>query len=121
MTTTVLFVAPLIYRTNQKFIDAQLENISQIVGKQTEQVKSIASQHAATVAQSTKHLVGDYSAKAQEMIGNARGRSVSPTLSKATPAKTETSTYKNEDFPPAPKEEINPTPVVDEKEPLIAS
>lgn len=126
MATTVLFGLPLIYTTNQELIDEQLENVSQLVSKQTEQVKSLASQHASSVTESTKHLVGDYSAKAQEMIGNARGRSVSPALSKAAPVKTEASAYKSEDFPNAPKEEFKSTPIADEmssksEEPLIAS
>jgi hypothetical protein len=126
MATTVLFGVPLIYTTNQELIDEQLENVSQLVSKQTEQVKSLASQHASSVTESTKHLVGDYSAKAQEMIGNARGRSVSPTLSKAAPVKTEAPAYKTEDFPNAPKEEFKSTPIADEmssksEEPLIAS
>jgi hypothetical protein len=126
MATTVLFGAPLIYTSNQELIDSQVKNVSHIVSQQTEQVKALASQHAATVTESTKSIVGDYSAKAQEMIGNARGRSASPTLSKAAPAKTETSAYKSEDFPEAPKEEFKSTPIADEmsskvEEPLIST
>lgn len=68
------------------------------------------------------------------MIGNARGRSVSPTLS-AKPAKTEEikkeniPAYKAEDFPAAPKEDLKAAPPLGdlaaslktEDEPLIAS
>jgi len=69
------------------------------------------------------------------MIGNARGRSVSPTLS-GKPAKTESEvkkenvpSYKAEDFPAAPKEEFKSAPPIGdvaaglktEEEPLIAT
>lgn len=110
--TTVLFGVPLIYTTNKELIDEQIKNVSHIIGQQTEQVKALASQHASQVTNQTKSLVSDYSAKAQEMVGNARGRSVSPTLSKAAPVKSDKEnvpTYKNEDFPLAPKEEFKST------------
>ena len=61
------------------------------------------------------------------MIGNARGRSVSPTAT-TKPVKTEpllnkenipAASYKSEDFPAAPKEDFKSPPVADE--PLIAT
>ncbi|KUJ17100.1 uncharacterized protein LY89DRAFT_72063 [Mollisia scopiformis] len=133
ISTSILFLAPLIYKTNQELIDHHVSNATKVLNEQSQQVKALASQHAATVTESTKSLVGDYSAKAQEMIGNARGRSTSPTLS-AKPAKTEeikkenVPAYKAEDFPAAPKEDFKAPPVGDvaaamktEDEPLIAS
>jgi hypothetical protein len=134
--TSILFLAPLIYKTNQELIDHHVANASKVVNEQTNQVKSLISQQAAQATESTKNLVGDYSAKAQEMIGNARGRSVSPSLS-AKPAKTESevkkanipSAFKAEDFPVAPKDEFTSAPPVGEaaaslkteEEPLIAA
>lgn len=115
---SVLFGVPLIYKTNQEFFDAQIENISHIVSQQTEQVKTLASQHAANVTESTKSLVGDYSKQAQELISNARGRSVSPALAKTTPVKIEKENvpaFKSEDFPAAPKEEFKSTRVEEDK------
>lgn len=121
----------MVYTTNQEFIDEQIKNVSNIVSQQTEQAKALASQHASTITNQTKSLATDYSAKAQEMIGNARGRSVSPTLSKAAPVKSEKENvpaYKNEDFPLAPKEEFKSTetktPIADtmtkDQEPLMS-
>ncbi|TAQ90006.1 hypothetical protein B7494_g1655 [Chlorociboria aeruginascens] len=138
ISTSVLFLAPLIYKTNKEFIDHHLANASSVVNEQTAQVKQLASQHAARATDVTKQYVGDYSAKAQEMIG-ARSRSVSPIISKTeAPLKKETNgsslkadvpAYKDTDFPAAPKEEFQPTPSVgdtasalrDEDEPLIAT
>jgi hypothetical protein len=134
ISTSILFLAPLIYKTNQEFIDHHLASATKVINDQTVQVKSLVGQHVGHVAESTKGLVGDYSAKAQEMIGQARGRSVSPSLS-AKPVKTESElkkenvAYKAEDFPAAPKEEFKSAPPVGdvaaslktEDEPLIAA
>jgi len=113
--TSVLFLGPLVYKSNQEFIDHHLSNASDVINAQTQQVKSLASQHAARATESTKSFVGDYSAKAQEMIGSARGRSTSPTAS-AKPVKTdfkkESLPIKSEDFPTAPKDQFKSTPSV---------
>ncbi|KAL2061848.1 hypothetical protein VTL71DRAFT_7226, partial [Oculimacula yallundae] len=111
--SSVLFLTPLIYKTNKELIDANISKASSIINKQTVQVKNLASQQAARATETTKSFVGDYSAKAQEMIGSARGRSVSP-IASAKPAKTEpfnvkennvpaVPAYKSEDFPVAPQ------------------
>jgi hypothetical protein len=93
LTTTVVFLAPLIYKTNKELIDAQVENVTNIISEQTQQVKQLASQQAARATESTKHLVGDYSAKAQEMVAHARGQSKGGAI-------------KSEDFPTAPKADL---------------
>lgn len=100
ISSSILFLGPLVYKTNKELIDHHLTNASNIVNQQTEQVRQMASQHAARATDVTKQYVGDYSAKAQELIGNARGRSVSP----STVKKEAGPKYKSEDFPAAPKE-----------------
>lgn len=97
-----------------------------MINQQTGQIKALASQHAANASEATKSFVGDYSAKAQEMIGSARGRSASPTAVKKE--NVPTSSYKAEDFPAAPKEEFKSAPSVAaqvnslrEDEPLIST
>ena len=57
---------------------------------QTHQVRQMASQHASAAAATTKMYVGDYSAKAQEIIG--RARSSSPVARKSAPAASTTAT-----------------------------
>jgi hypothetical protein len=133
ISTSILFLAPLIYKTNQELIDHHVANATKVINQQTEQVKALAGQHAARATETTKGFVSDYSAKAQEYIGNARGRSVSPTLSSkpAPEVKKENapSAYKAEDFPEAPKEEFKSAPPVGEtasalkteEEPLIST
>ncbi|TVY13608.1 Reticulon-like protein 1 [Lachnellula arida] len=135
ISTFVLFLTPLIYKTNKEVIDQYLHQAADIANQQTEQVRQLASHHASRATETTKQYVGDYSQKAQEMIGNARGRSTSPVLS-AKPVKTEpfvpktenTPIIKSEDFPAAPKEEFVSAPAVGESanalrsedEPLLA-
>jgi hypothetical protein len=121
ISASVLFLSPLIYKTNQELIDHHVKNASNVINQQTEQVKQLASHHATRATETTKQYVGEYSAKAQEMIGS-RSRSVSPTITKAEPAaaKENVPAYKSEDFPAAPKEEFKSAPS-SEEEPLIAT
>jgi hypothetical protein len=131
ISTSILFLAPLIYKSNKELIDHHVNNASSVVNQQTEQVKQLASHHASRATDATKQYVGDYSAKAQEMIGSARARSTSPVAS-AKPAKVDlkenTPAYKSEDFPTAPKEQFKAAPPVQETantlrsdEPLIST
>lgn len=127
------------YKTNKEVIDHYLAQAADIANQQTKQVREIASHHAARATETTKQYVGDYSHKAQELIGGARGRSNSPVAS-AKPVKTEAiktepvaeketiPSYKDEDFPAAPKVEFNAPPSVEEsiasmktEDPLIAA
>lgn len=133
--TSVIFLAPLIYKTNKEAIDAQLNKAANIANQQSEQVRKLASQHAARATETTKQYVGDYSAKAQDLIGNAR-RSVSPsattkqakteplsTKSENVPSVPSTSSYKpdsykedsfkQDSFPVIPKQEFSHTPIAE--------
>jgi len=125
ISTSVLFLSPLLYKTNQELIDHHLRKANEAINQQTEQVKKLANHHASRATDAIKQSVGEYSAKAEELIGNARGRSASPTAP-AKPATSKTTsgpTYKSSDFPAAPKEEFKApaaaNPVKDE--PLIAT
>lgn len=126
ISTSVLFLAPLIYKTNKEFIDAQIETVARIANEQAEQVKQLAGHHAAKATEATKGALGEFSGKAQELVANARGRSVSP-LSEKKEASTingteDVSTVKDEDFPEAPTAEFksNADEVKTENEPLLA-
>lgn len=135
--TSVAFLVPLLYVSNQELIGHHVRNVSNIVNQQTEQVKQLASYHASIAAKTTQQYASDYTAKAQEMVGVKR--STSPEATK--PIKTEPTTgsfnaansaaYKPSDFPAAPKEDFKTTtaPSVgstastlrDEQEPVIAA
>lgn len=96
---------PLIYASNQELIDTQLKNASDLVNEQTTQLREAAGKHTSQVTDLTKQYMGDYSAKAQNMI---RGRTASPEA-KATPKFPEAPSHEPEkpleetDFPDAPK------------------
>ena len=112
--TSTLFLAPLVYTSNQEFIDEHLSKASEVVNTQTAQVKDIASHHTNRASETVKAYAGDYTAKAQEYIGSARGRSASPEVSNKSsanaPIKSEPGDapkYSSSDFPHAPKQDLS--------------
>lgn len=114
--TTTAFFVPLVYTSNQELIDNQLKQASDIVNAQTAQLRTTAQKHTAQAAQITKQYMGDYTAKAQQMV---RGRSGSPEVV----AKPATKSYQAEDFPAPPTEDIKTEAeenLKSESEPLMA-
>ncbi|KAI0843213.1 Reticulon-domain-containing protein [Hypoxylon sp. FL0890] len=113
--TTLLFFVPLIYTTNQELVDHYIKQASDVVNSQTEQLRQVASRQTAQATEITKQYMGDYTAKAQQML---RGRSASPeTTSKSAPQ----TSLKDSDFPQAPKEDLKSTEEHSEEEPLISA
>ncbi|KAM0798004.1 Reticulon-domain-containing protein [Usnea florida] len=111
-----IYMGPLIYMTNKELIDHHVKNASEIANSQANQLKDLAGHHTSRAHETVKSYAGDYTAKAQEYIGNARGRSTSPEVASSkptskTPIKSEPgSGLTDADFPHAPKQE--PTPGV---------
>lgn len=127
---TTLFLVPLVYTSNQELIDTQLKNVGNIISEQSQQFRTIATKQTAHATDLTKQYMGDYSAKAQELLGR---RSASPeAVPKPAAAPSEPSHgVKETDFPTAPTEEPKVDEVVPEpaaaverealeKEPLLA-
>jgi hypothetical protein len=75
----------------------------------------VAGKHTAHATEITKQYMGDYTAKAQQML---RGRSTSPEATKTGPASKQ---YKDTDFPAPPTQDFKKEPVVKSEEPLIAT
>ena len=112
---STIYLGPLIYMTNQEFIDQQLENVSGIINTQANQVRDLAGHHAGRASNTVKAYAGDYTSKASSYIGSARGRSNSPELSYSSNPPKQSGpgsppNYSPSDFPHAPKQE--PTPGV---------
>ncbi|KAF2262730.1 hypothetical protein CC78DRAFT_605771 [Lojkania enalia] len=101
ITTTVAYLAPLIYIKNQELIDSYLEQAGHVVNQQATQIRDLAAQHTGNAAKTFQTYAGEYTHKAQETINQYRGRSASPEI-------------KKEDFPSAPKTE----PVAEKPEPV---
>ncbi|KAL0933160.1 cell lysis protein [Colletotrichum truncatum] len=126
--TTAVFGIPLIYTSNQELIDAQLKQAGEVINQQTSQFRSVASKHTAQAADITKQYVGDYTAKAQQLIGRRSASPEAAPKSAPTPAPAPAPApaapaVKENDFPAAPSTELkNEEPVVpDEKTPMVAS
>ncbi|KAF6224330.1 hypothetical protein HO133_010907 [Letharia lupina] len=106
-----IYMGPLIYMTNKELIDHHVKNASEVANAQANQLKDLAGHHTARAHETVKSYAGDYSAKAQEYMGNARGRSTSPEVNSSKP--TSDAPVKSEpgsdlsasDFPHAPKQE----------------
>jgi uncharacterized membrane-anchored protein YhcB (DUF1043 family) len=96
--TTVTFFTPLVYKNNQEVIDYQLHHASEVINAQTQQLRQTAQKSTAQATEVTKQYMGDYTAKAQQLIG--RGRSASP----ETAVKLAPKEYKDADFPEPPKD-----------------
>ncbi|RGP73746.1 hypothetical protein FLONG3_6237 [Fusarium longipes] len=66
--TTVAFIVPLIYTSNQELIDQQLNHASELINAQTSQIQSVASKQMEQVSNISKQYVGDYSGKVQDLL-----------------------------------------------------
>ena len=108
-----MYLAPLIYITNQESIDEQLGHAGRLINDQTAQIREVAGQHTAKATESIKGYSGEYMAKAQEMIGGRSGGKLNGVKKEAPPA------YQASDFPSAPTEAPAPEAPV-KSEPLAA-
>lgn len=108
---SIMYLGPFVYINNKEVIDQQLENVTQIVNSQAHQVRDLAGHHAERASSTVKAYAGDYSAKAQNYIGSARGRPTSPEVSNSSNAPITSGpgnapAYSHSDFPHAPKQEL---------------
>ena len=122
VSTTIVFFAPLVYKTNQELIDHHVKNASDMVNAQTAQFREVAGRHTSHATELTKQYMGDYTAKAQEMLRGNKGAASPEAVASSKPA------VKESDFPAAPKEDLqsaaSAAPLKTEeaeKEPLIAA
>jgi hypothetical protein len=105
--TTIAFFAPLIYSTNQEFIDEQLKTAADAINAQTAQVRDAAQKQADHLAAVGKQYAGDYTGKVTEIL---RTRNLSPSAAKKAP-----------EFPSPPTEEPKAAePEVPQEEPIHA-
>ena len=110
LSTSVIFLAPLVYVMNKEFIDAHVENTGRIVSEQAQQVKSMAGEHAGKGYEAMKSYTGDYASKASELVGKSRQKIPMPQ-----------SMVKERDFPAAPKNELPNEGAATEPEPIPAA
>lgn len=105
---SLIYLGPLVYLSNKELIDHHLENATNVVNAQANQVKDLAGHHTSRATETVKAYAGDYTSKAQSYIGSARG-SASPSSkgpnSKATSGPGSVPAYGASDFPHAPKQE----------------
>jgi len=98
--TSAVYLAPLVYIKNKDVIDSHLEHAGNVVGQQANQVKDLAAQHTGTAVGTMRSYAGEYSQKAQTMIGQSRQKITGVDNGSATAP----SSVKSSDLPSAPKE-----------------
>jgi len=105
--TTIVYFTPLMYISNQELIDQHINHAHTVVTEQAVQVRDLAAKHTNQAVEQSQSLLKDYSAKAQEMIGQGKKSAVEKgyvapqTAEKVVPEHT----IKSQDFPSAPKVE----------------
>jgi hypothetical protein len=110
LSTSVLFLAPLVYVMNKELIDSHLEHTTKVVSEQAQQVKNLAGEHAGKGFEAVKSYTGDYASIASEYVGKSRQKI--PMLQP---------TVKEGDFPNAPKTDLASEPIKTAPEPIPAS
>jgi ABC-type multidrug transport system fused ATPase/permease subunit len=94
ITTTTVFLAPLVYIANQEFIDEQINQAGAVINEQKSQIRDLAAQHTNNATSTLRSYAGEYTKQAQDLINNARGKASAGSAG---------STVSNSDFPNAPK------------------
>lgn len=129
--TTLAYFIPLAYIQNRELVDHHLSNASDLVNKQTEQIRSIAAEHTNKAMEASQGALKTYGARASEMMGQTKKSAVEKGYVKEEtaekmPGNTE---VKKEDFPAAPTGELpqhdagaatNGDVKKEEQEPLLA-
>lgn len=118
LTTSLIFLGPLIYISNKELIDGHVENASNIVSAQASQVKDLASEHTGRAYETIKASSSDYTAKASSLVGQSRQKIPTMEQAKATVTGNTTSGtttgVKEDSFPTAPKTDLSTSPAAAE-------
>lgn len=103
--TTVAYLGPLVYIKNRELIDSNVKNMGDVINKQAVQVKELATQHTNQASEKVKTYAGEYSHKAQKMMGSAKQRTEAAVhRTEAAVSKHAPTNYSSGDFPNAPKQ-----------------
>lgn len=104
--TTVAFLVPLIYTSNQELIDEQINHASELINSQTAQVRDVASKQMEQVSAISKQYAGDYTHKVQDLLnGKTTSRQKIEKPEQSVPAVNEPAFTVKPQFPTPPTEE----------------
>lgn len=96
--TSVVFFVPLIYIQNRQLIDDQINNASTIINQQASQVRDLAAQHTGRAGEVAKTTMSQYSAKAQDLIGQAKSKTTGAVSSDAAAPASASNSIKKDDI-----------------------
>jgi hypothetical protein len=117
--TTLTFLVPLVYATNQELIDHHLRNASDAINAQTNQVRNVAGKQAEQISSIGKQYAGDYTAKVQGILGSRSVSGSGPTKAPEFPSPPTEEPRKTAAQVPAPVD-VPIEPVVTEEDTLRA-
>lgn len=104
--TSAVYLVPLIYIKNRRVIDEHLSHAGEVINQQATQVRDLTAQHTNRATEIVKNTASEYSAKAQDLIGQGKARAASPSApnpANTNPFKNEPEReFKKDDFPSAP-------------------
>lgn len=72
--TVLVYLAPLIYIKNQEFIDAHLNTASDIMSKQTAQLRDVTNQYTGKATEQMRVYGQQASKQVQGLMGQAKGK-----------------------------------------------
>jgi hypothetical protein len=99
ISTLVVYLGPLIYIKNKDVIDAHLKNAGDMVNQQATQIKDLAAQHTKGATETISTYAGEYTKKAQDLVGQSRQK-----IPEVTGTNGSVNTAKVPDYPSVPKE-----------------
>jgi hypothetical protein len=108
-----------VYVQNKEVIDGYLNHAGNVINEQASQVRGLAAQHTSQATETLRSYAGEYSQKAQEMIGGAVGK-VNGIAPKTATKPVSNPALKTAEFPSAPKHEPVASTMAATSEPLVA-
>ena len=102
---TVVYFVPLGYIQNKELIDHHLENASNVIGQQTQQMKAIVAQHTKQAMEVGSKTFKDYSARASDIVGQGKQKAVDNNVVTPQTADKAGEFVRGENFPQAPRED----------------
>ncbi|KAF2170030.1 hypothetical protein M409DRAFT_64413 [Zasmidium cellare ATCC 36951] len=102
--TTAAYFVPLAYISNKEFIDHHLNNAQNIASEQASQLRGIVAEHTNKTVELSQSAIKEYTAKAQDLIGQGKQVAVEKGAVKQETA-DKVAPVNSSDFPTAPKQE----------------
>jgi hypothetical protein len=120
ISTSVIYLAPLIYITNKELIDTHLNNAAEIANKQTEQLREVAAKNTNKAMEATSQATSQYVSLAQEYIGGAKKSAVDKGYVSKTTAEKLPGAPVEKDYTSSPAKDTTAAPAEKSSAPITS-